>query len=115
MNPESDGPRTSARLWVRTASVQTQANKRRERLPKGSPGLAYGHHDQNVGLRSGFSLSAFGHTLPEPRPNLGDDDGSISHYRCSQKSAVLKLILPCLLFPSASLNAPPFCLPRMGE
>ena len=31
------------------------------------------------------------------------------------KSAVLKLILPCLLFPSASLNAPPFCLPRMGE
>ena len=37
MNPESDGPRTSARLWVRTASVQTQANKRRERLPKGSP------------------------------------------------------------------------------
>ena len=37
MNPESEEPRTSSRDWVRTASVQTQANKRRERLPKGSP------------------------------------------------------------------------------
>ena len=37
MNPESEELRTSSRDWVRTASVQTQANKRRERLPKGSP------------------------------------------------------------------------------
>ena len=36
MNSESDFPRTSSRLWVRTASVHTQASKRRGRLPKGS-------------------------------------------------------------------------------
>ena len=46
MNPESEEPRTSSRDWVRTASVETQANKRRERLPKGSPGLTHSRHDQ---------------------------------------------------------------------
>ena len=32
----SDDPRISTRLWVRTASVHSQASKRRGRLPKGS-------------------------------------------------------------------------------
>ena len=36
MNPESEEPRTSSRDWVRTASVHSQASKRRGRLPKGS-------------------------------------------------------------------------------
>ena len=36
MNSESEFPRTSTRLWVRTASVHTQASNRRGRLPKGS-------------------------------------------------------------------------------
>ena len=36
MNSESDGPRTISGFWVRTASVQSQAIKRRGRLPKGS-------------------------------------------------------------------------------
>ena len=36
MKSESDDPRISTRLWVRTASVHSQASKRRGRLPKGS-------------------------------------------------------------------------------
>ena len=36
MNFASDGPRINVRLWVRTASVHTQANNRRGRLPYGS-------------------------------------------------------------------------------
>ena len=36
MNPESEEPRTSSRLWVRTASVHTQASSSRGRFPKGS-------------------------------------------------------------------------------
>ena len=38
MNPESEESQEPAHwLWVRTASVHTQASNRRERLPKGSP------------------------------------------------------------------------------
>ena len=46
MNSESEDPRTSSRLWVRTVSVQTQANKSRGRFPKGSllPGPDKGVH-----------------------------------------------------------------------
>ena len=33
MNSESERPRTNSRLWVRTASVETQANNKRGRLP----------------------------------------------------------------------------------
>ena len=36
MNSESDFPRISSRLWVCTASVQTQASNRRGKLPKGA-------------------------------------------------------------------------------
>ena len=36
MKSESDFPRTSSRLPVRTASVHTQASSNRGRLPKGS-------------------------------------------------------------------------------
>ena len=36
MNPESDFPRTNSRLWVRTASVETQASSSRGMFPKGS-------------------------------------------------------------------------------
>ena len=36
MNPASEEPRTNSRLWVRTASVHTQASSRRGRFPKGS-------------------------------------------------------------------------------
>ena len=39
MNSESEAPRNSSRLWVRTASVDTQASNRRGRLPKGRPVL----------------------------------------------------------------------------
>ena len=36
MNSESERPRTNSRLWVRTASVETQASSNRGRLPKSS-------------------------------------------------------------------------------
>ena len=36
MNSESERPRTSSRLPVRTASVETQASNSRGKLPKGS-------------------------------------------------------------------------------
>ena len=45
MNLESESPRTITRLWVRTASVQSQAIKRRGRLPKGSLLSAPGNQD----------------------------------------------------------------------
>ena len=49
MNPESESPRNSSRDWVRTASVHTQANKRREQIAEGQPGLTHSRHDQGVG------------------------------------------------------------------
>ena len=36
INSESERPRTSSRLWVCTASVETQASKSRGKFPKGS-------------------------------------------------------------------------------
>ena len=48
--------------------------------------------------------------------SLTGDDGSTSRYRRpSQKSAALKFIIPCPLFPSAALNAALFCLTGMRE
>ena len=48
--------------------------------------------------------------------SLTGGGGSTSRYRRpSQKSAALKFVIPCPLFPSAALNAALFCLRRMGE
>ena len=48
--------------------------------------------------------------------SLTGDDGSTSRYqRPSQKSAALKFVIPCPLFPSAALNAALFCLAGMRE
>ena len=56
MNSESEDPKTSSRLWVRTASVHTQANNRRGRLPNGSLCLPVAVMIQRVGAVDALEL-----------------------------------------------------------
>ena len=57
MNPESEVPRNSSRDWVRTASVHTQASKRRGEIAEGQPGLTHSRHNQGVGAIDTFVLT----------------------------------------------------------
>ena len=49
MNSESERPRTSSRLLVRTASVQTQASNKRREVPEGQLVAATGDHVEREG------------------------------------------------------------------
>ena len=58
MNSASERPRTSSRLWVRTASVETQANNKRGEVAKGELVSAAGDHVKREGAVLSLVLKA---------------------------------------------------------
>ena len=72
MNSESERPRTSSRLWVCTASVETQASKSRGKFPKGSFTAASCRHVERVGAVDAF--------VPNSVAGVGAGQGTQRHH-----------------------------------
>ena len=69
MDSISDFPRTNSRLWVRTASMHTQASNRRGRLPKGSFVIPGDRRDELVGATDALVLAPVAGLVRDRLPN----------------------------------------------
>ena len=85
---------------------------------RGPSGQSWSHLQMTLGRFSGlvqkpdrrltagvFPFRLRPHPARAPASLTGDEDSTSRYRRPSQKSAALKLVIPCPLFPSAALNA----------